>query len=78
MATKRKTSSRRRSSGSKRGSGRREVLKGPNATSFAKRTASGRFKEIDEPGRSLAGDRRRKATTKAKSGYGDRGDRRVA
>jgi hypothetical protein len=40
--------------------------------------AKGRFKELDERGRSVAGDRRRKATTKAKSGYGDRGDRRVA
>jgi hypothetical protein len=78
MATKRKTSSRRRASTSKRGSGRRQMLKGPKATFFAKRRASGRFKEMDERGRSLAGDRRRKAMTKAKSGYGDRGDRRVA
>jgi hypothetical protein len=35
----------------------------------------GRFREMDEKGRSLAADRRRKAKTKARSGYGDRGDR---
>jgi hypothetical protein len=79
MATKRKTSSRRRKSASKRtSSGKRELLKGSNATLLATRTAKGRFKEMDERSRSLAGDRRRKATTKAKSGYGDRGDRRAA
>jgi hypothetical protein len=53
------------------------LLKGPNATFFAKRTASGP-RGMDERGRSLAGDRRRKASTKAKSGCGDRGDRAVA
>jgi hypothetical protein len=77
MATKRKTSS-RRTSPSKRGSGKRELLKARPGTFFARRTAKGRFKEMDERSRSLAGDRRRKATTKAKSGYGDRGDRRAA
>jgi hypothetical protein len=30
---------------------------------------------MDEEGRSLAADRRRKARTKVKSGCGDRGDR---
>jgi hypothetical protein len=77
MVTKRKTPS-RRTSGSERGSGKRELLKAPSATFFGRRTAKGRFKEMDERGRSLAGDRRRKATTKAKPGYGDWGDRRVA
>lgn len=56
-------------------SGKRELLKSRNATFFAKRTAKGRFKEMDERGRSLATDRRRKAKSKAKRGYGDRGDR---
>jgi hypothetical protein len=59
----------------KRPTGRRELLRTPTATLFAKRTAKGRFKEMDERGRSLKADRRRKAKTKAKSGYGDRGDR---
>ena len=59
----------------KRSSGKRELLRSRNATFFAKRTAKGRFKEMDERGRSLATDRRRKAKSKAKRGYGDRGDR---
>jgi hypothetical protein len=78
MATRRKSSSRQRASTSKRGSGKRELLKSRDATFFVRRTAAGRFKEMDERGRSLAGDRRRKATTKAKSGQGDRGDRAAA
>ena len=70
MATKRSTTGKR-----KRSSGKRELLKTRNASFFGKRTARGRFKEMDERGRSLAADRRRKAKTKAKRGYGDRGDR---
>jgi hypothetical protein len=53
-------------------------LKSRNATFFAKRTSKGRFKEMDERGRSLAADRRRKAKGMAKSGRGDTGDRRAA
>jgi hypothetical protein len=78
MAAKRKTSSRRRSSTSKRGSGKRELLKGRSGTLFARRTAAGRFKEMDEWGRSLASDRRRRAKTKAKRGQGDWDDRVAA
>jgi hypothetical protein len=59
----------------KRPTGKRELLKSRNATFFAKRTTKGRFKDMDERGRSLTADRRRKAKTKAKRGYGDRGDR---
>jgi hypothetical protein len=47
------------------------------ATLYAKRTRRGRFKEMDEKGRSLAADRRRKAWTKVKSG-GRIAARRVA
>jgi len=72
MATKRKRSTSRKR---KRSSGKRELLKTRNASFFGKRTARGRFKEMDERGRSLAADRRRKAKTKSKRGYGDRGDR---
>jgi hypothetical protein len=75
MATKRKSTERRRRSAPKRGSGKRQLLKARNATFFGKRTSSGRFKEMDEQGRSLSADRRRKAKTRAKRGYGDRGDR---
>ena len=59
----------------KRSTGKRETLKTRTATLYAKRTAKGRFKEMDEKGRSLKADRRTKAKTKSKSGYGDRGDR---
>ena len=59
----------------KRPAGKRDLVKGKNATMFAKRSAKGRFKEIDETGKSLRSDRRSKAKTKAKSGFGDRGDR---
>ena len=54
---------------------KRDTVKAKNATFYAKRTARGRFKEMDEKGRSLKADRRTKAKTKTKSGYGDRGDR---
>ena len=59
----------------KRSSGRRDLVKSRTGKSFAKRTAKGRFKEMDRVKRSLPKDRRRKAKRKVKSGYGDRGDR---
>ena len=61
--------------GKKRPAGKRDTVRTKSATFYAKRTARGRFKEMDEKGRSLKADRRRKAKTKVKSGYGDRGDR---
>ena len=61
-----------------RSSGKRDTVKGKRTTMYAKRTARGRFKEMDEKGRALAADRRKKAKTKTKSGYGDRGDRKSA
>jgi hypothetical protein len=60
----------------KRSTSKRERLKTPTGTYFAKRTATGRFKELDEVGRSLAADRRRTAKKATKAGYGDQGDRR--
>ncbi|SEP50105.1 hypothetical protein SAMN02990966_07542 [Rhodospirillales bacterium URHD0017] len=44
---------------------------------YVRRNARGTsFKEVEDVGRSLAQDRRRKAKTVAKRGQGDRGDRR--
>jgi len=43
---------------------------------FAKRDASGRFREMDALGRSLAADRGKPAARKVESGYGDQGDRK--
>jgi hypothetical protein len=48
----------------------------PGDKRYAKRDAQGRFKEVEDVGRSLAKDRRQQAKTKAKKGEGDRGDRR--
>jgi hypothetical protein len=59
----------------KRPAAKRDLVKGKNATMFAKRSTKGQFKEIDEAGKSRTADRRKKAKTKAKSGFGDRGDR---
>jgi hypothetical protein len=58
-----------------RGSGARELVDTGRDKRFVKRTAGGQFKESDDVGKSLASDRRTKATTKVTSGRGDRGDR---
>jgi hypothetical protein len=75
MAAKRSGASGRKRSSPKRLSQRRDTVKGRSGTLYAKRTAKGRFKEMDAKGRSLAADRRRKAKTRTKSGFGDQGDR---
>jgi hypothetical protein len=59
----------------KRASAKRDLVKSRSGKSFAKRTSKGRFKEMDGVKRSLAGDRRKKAKRKVRSGYGDQGDR---
>jgi hypothetical protein len=43
---------------------------------FVRRDAQGRFSEVDDAGRSMAQDRKRRAKTESKPGYGDRGDRK--
>jgi hypothetical protein len=74
-SSRRKSSSSRRSS--TRGSGKRDTVSRPKATMYAKRTSTGRFREMDDKGKSLAADRRQKAKTEVSSGYGDRGDQRT-
>jgi hypothetical protein len=59
-----------------RGANKRDRVKGPGGDQFAKRTASGRFKEMDDAGRSQKADRRTKATTTVRSGFGDQGDQK--
>jgi hypothetical protein len=66
------------SASGRRGSGKRDLVQSPNASFYAKRGARGEFREMDEQGRSLTADRRRRAKTTAKPGYGDRGDRKGA
>ena len=65
----------KRAARTRRRRGKRDTVKGKNATFYAKRTSRGRFTEMDEQGRSLKADRRTRAKTRTKSGYGDRGDR---
>jgi len=75
-AKKRSTSARKRStSGKTRSTTKRDLLTGKRK-SYAKRTATGRFKEIDMMNRSTASDRRKKAKRKVRSGHGDQGDRK--
>jgi hypothetical protein len=53
----------------------RELINTGTDKRYVRRDQSGRFKESDDVGRSLAQDRRRKAKSKARRGEGDRGDR---
>jgi hypothetical protein len=74
--TVRKKTAAKKTGARKAGGQRRETLsRGGKDIAYAKRRADGTFKEIDEVGRSLSRDRRTKAKTKAKKGYGDQGDR---
>jgi len=70
-AKKRSTSG----SGSKRTSGKRELIKPRGSARFIKRDSQGQIKESVDVGRSLRADRSSKSKTKVASGYGDRGDR---
>ena len=59
----------------KRKAAKRELINTGTDKRYVRRDASGKFKESDDVGRSLAQDRQRKAKTKAKRGQGDKGDR---
>jgi len=52
------------------------AVRRPKASAYAKRTARGRFKEMDDVGRSQKADKPRKAKRSVSSGYGDQGDER--
>jgi hypothetical protein len=59
-----------------RPAGKRDLVRRPKASGYAKRTARGRFKEMDDVGRSQKTDKIRRAKKKVRSGYGDQGDER--
>ena len=59
-----------------RPAGKRDLVRRPKASAYAKRTAGGRFKEMDDVGRSQKADKPRKAKKTVRSGYGDQGDER--
>jgi hypothetical protein len=57
--------------------GKRELIEPHKGDKrFVRRDAKGRFSEVVDAGRSMAQDRKRKAKTISKSGYGDKGDRK--
>ena len=71
-----KSSAKKSSSPSRsRGSQKRERINTGTDARFVKRSASGRFKESDDVGRSQPADRARRAKKAVKSGFGDQGDR---
>ena len=71
MAKKRTTAK----GGTRRRAAKRELIDTGTDKRFVRRSQGARFKESDDVGKSLAADRPKKATTKAKRGQGDRGDR---
>ena len=60
----------------KKRAAKRELIAPRGNKRYIRRDAVGRIKESDDVGRSLSQDRRRKAKKAAKSGQGDRGDRK--
>jgi hypothetical protein len=72
MAKKASASRRKGTQGAR--SGKRDLVRRPRASAYAKRTSTGRFKEMDDVGRSQKADKPRKAKTRVRSGYGDQGD----
>ena len=48
----------------------------PGDKRYVRRDAKGQFKEVDDVGRSLSADRKRKAKSTSTSGQGDKGDRK--
>ena len=69
----------RKSTAAKRSrtAGKRDLVRRPKASAYAKRTGRGRFKEMDDVGRSQKTDKPRKAKKRVRSGYGDQGDQRT-
>jgi hypothetical protein len=57
--------------------GKRELIEPHKGDKrYVRRDAQGRFKEVEDVGRSLAQDQKRHAKTESKPGHGDRGDRK--
>lgn len=54
---------------------KRELIDTKSDKRYVRRNPKGQFQESDDVRKSLSQDRRRKATTKVKSGHGDQGDR---
>jgi hypothetical protein len=61
----------------KKKAAKRELIDTGKDKRFVRRDSEGQFKESDDVGKSLSQDKKRRAKTAAKSGQGDRGDRKV-
>ncbi len=58
-------------------SSKRELIEPtPGDKRYVRRDDQGRFKEVDDVGRSLSQDRKRHAQHESQKGEGDRGDRK--
>ena len=55
--------------------GKRELIDTGHDKRYVRRDEEGKFKEVEDVGRSHAQDIKRDAKTKSKPGFGDRGDR---
>lgn len=56
---------------------KRELIEpNPGDKRFVRRDDKGRFKEVEDVGRSLTQDRKRQAKGESSPGQGDRGDRK--
>jgi hypothetical protein len=71
---KKSTAGRRKST--KRKAAKRELIDTGKQKRYVRRGKAGQFKEVDDMGKSLAQDRKRKAKTVVKAGQGDKGDRK--
>jgi hypothetical protein len=58
------------------GAAKRELIDTGNDKRYVRRDEKGRFDEVDDVGRSLAQDVKKKAKTEVESGQGDRGDQK--
>jgi hypothetical protein len=73
---KKKRAQKRGTAKQSRPTAKRDLVRRTKASSYAKRTGRGRFKEMDDVGRSQNTDKPRKAKKTVRSGYGDQGDKR--
>jgi hypothetical protein len=58
------------------GAAKRELIDTGTDKRYVRRDEKGRFDEVDDVGRSLSQDIKKKAKTKVESGQGDRGDQK--
>jgi hypothetical protein len=76
-STKTKTAKKKSSPKKKSSASKRELIAPHGDKRYVRRDDQGRFDEVDDVGRSLSADRRKKAKHTARPGQGDKGDRRA-